>query len=245
MSSNNVIDLRRVQLIQGEAGPTHAVVPYDLWKRIDEALQHADGPLAAGSRRPADPAEAEMSDEELLATADTSGETFPLDVVEQLSRGVHPVKVYRQYRCLTQAELAARIGSAASYISQIEGGRPCGRQTLDLLARALGVDMEDLMPWNTDGDRPAITIQKEPEWNGDREAVSFIGTWGAEGISYFRVSGEALSNLERGNVMSRDAALAAFRRHEVRILDACSRAVAEGREKVDDVAILTTTADFD
>lgn len=242
MSSNNAIDLRRVQLIQGEAGPTHAVVPYDLWQRIDEVLHRADGSLAAANRRLADPAEAEMSDDELLATTDTSGETFPLEVIEQLSRGVHPVKVYRQYRGLTQAELAARIGSAASYISQIEGGRPCGRQTLDLLARALGVDMEDLMPWNTD---TAITIHKEPEWNSNHETVSFIGTWGAEGISYFRVSGEALSNLERGNAMSRDAALAAFRRHEARILDACSRAVAEGREKVDDVAILIATTDFE
>lgn len=231
----NAIDRNRVQIIKGADGPTHAIIPIDVWTAIEEALDHVDT-----AQR-----EAAMSDEELLAGADTSGETFPVEVIEQLAAGAHPVKVYRRHRGLTQADLADRIGSQSNYISQIENGRPCGRQTLDLLARALGVDIDDLVQWPADNDRPTITVHKPPQWQGDREIVSFIGTWGADGISYFWVSGEALSDLVRGNAMDRDAALAAFTRHQPTILAACGRAVAEGRERAEGIAYVITTADFD
>lgn len=234
--STSIIDKDRIQVIRGDQGPTHAVVPWDLWTEIEAAL-------AAGGT------EAEISDEELFDTADTSGEAFPMEVVEQLVAGVHPVRVYRRHRGLTQADLARAIGSTAAYISQIESGRPCGRSTLAMLARALNVDIEDLMASNAEVTAlPRVARNGDPRWNGDRDAVSFTGTFvdtrtGRDISSDFRVSVEALEDLSDVDSLEAAAAIAAFLKHEPRILDACARAVAENRSKRD-MAIPIVTADF-
>lgn len=91
-----------------------------------------------------EPHGAEASDEALFDAADTGGEAFPMEVVEQLIVGVHAVEVYRRYRDLTQTDGARTIGSTPTCISQIENGHPCGADTFATLARALDVDVEDL-----------------------------------------------------------------------------------------------------
>lgn len=233
--STSIIDKDRIQVIRGELGPTHAVVPWDLWTEIEAAL----------SSSPAEP-----SDEDLFDAADTSGEAFPMEVVEQLVAGGHPVKVYRRYRGLTQADLARAVGSTAAYISQIENGRPCGRSTLAMLARALGVDMEDLMQRPSPiAELPGIVPGGGPRWNSDRDAVTFIGKFinprtGRSDASHFRVSVEALEDLSRTSGLTGETAIAAYLEHEPRILEACARAIAEGRSKRDDVAIPIVAADF-
>ncbi|MEQ8968089.1 MAG: helix-turn-helix transcriptional regulator [Azospirillaceae bacterium] len=61
--------------------------------------------------------------------------------------GVNPVRAVREWRGLTQAALAERVGTSTAYVSQIETGRRhprpelCGR-----LAVALDVDPEILAP---------------------------------------------------------------------------------------------------
>lgn len=235
--STSIIDKDRIQVIRGDQGPTHAVVPWDLWTEIEAAL-------AVG--RP----EAEISDEELFDTADTSGEAFPMEVVEQLVTGTHPVRVYRRYRGMTQAGLARAIGSTAAYISQIENGRSCGRSTLAMLSRALDVDMEDLMQRSPPvAELPKVARNGDPRWNGDRDAVAFIGGFinprtGRPDANYFRISVEALEDLSHTGGLAGEAAVAAFLDHEPRILEACARAITEGRSKRDDVAIPIVAADF-
>ncbi len=98
------------------------------------------------SRLAGENTDALWSDEELydLAKAE-GGELFPIEVVDRLLAGEHPVKVYRNHRGMTQGELAATVGIHKMYLSQIETGRRVGStKTLAALARALNVSLDDL-----------------------------------------------------------------------------------------------------
>ncbi len=73
-------------------------------------------------------------------------EAFPLDVAERLVAGAHPIKVFREYRGMTQAELAGQVGLSPMYISQIETGRRGGStKALRRVAAALDIDLADLV----------------------------------------------------------------------------------------------------
>lgn len=72
-------------------------------------------------------------------------ERFPAAVARRLISGDSPIRVFRQHRGLTQAELAISAGTSAAYISQIErGDREPGKKLLPRLAAALDVDADDL-----------------------------------------------------------------------------------------------------
>ena len=72
-------------------------------------------------------------------------EAVPAELVDRLLSGEHPVKVWREYRGLSQRGLAARAGLNFAYLSQIETGARKGPvQTIRKLAEALSVDLDDL-----------------------------------------------------------------------------------------------------
>ena len=59
--------------------------------------------------------------------------------------GVNPVKVWREYRGLTQEALAIQSGISKAYLCQIETGKREGAiKTLRALAAALNVTVDDL-----------------------------------------------------------------------------------------------------
>ena len=70
-------------------------------------------------------------------------ETFPDEVINRLILDEeNPIKVYREYRGLTQKQLAAKIGIQRGYLAEIERGRKSGSvKTLKALAEALNVDL--------------------------------------------------------------------------------------------------------
>ncbi len=73
-------------------------------------------------------------------------EAFPLEVAERLVAGAHPIKVFRDYRGMTQAELARQVGLSPMYISQIETGRRGGStKALRRIAAALDIDLADVV----------------------------------------------------------------------------------------------------
>ena len=73
-------------------------------------------------------------------------ESFPLEVADRLIAGESPLKVFREYRGLTQSALAKNAGTSAAYLSQIETGRRTGSvKLLRRLADALGVVLDDLV----------------------------------------------------------------------------------------------------
>jgi DNA-binding XRE family transcriptional regulator len=99
----------------------YVLVPRQLW----EALT-AKAPVNLGE---VDPSEMDAEDWDdlalsILADATDDGIRWPLEVVKMIDEeGRHPIAAWRRYRNLTQAELAAKVGRNATYISQIETGR--------------------------------------------------------------------------------------------------------------------------
>ena len=112
-----------------------------LLRRADyEALvSHAEDAVDAAQVRGAEASVAAGEDEYV-----------PIEITKRLMAGEAPVRVWREHRGLTARTLATRAGISPAYLSQIETGKKPGSfDAMAKLARALGVDMEDLEPWRT------------------------------------------------------------------------------------------------
>ncbi|MDE1567096.1 helix-turn-helix domain-containing protein [Aquabacter sp. P-9] len=71
---------------------------------------------------------------------------LPAAMADRILTGESPVRVWREHRGLSTAELAKRAGIKQPYLSQIESGkRDGGIQTIKRLAQALGVAIDDLV----------------------------------------------------------------------------------------------------
>ncbi len=122
--------MTRVQILEMDGQATFAVVPIELWERVRELLEDAD--------------DARAFDEALAAD---DGFRIPLEVVKnEFEQGMHPVRAWREFRRLSQDELALQAGISKAYLSQIENGRRRGSTaTMGKLAGALGVPMAVLL----------------------------------------------------------------------------------------------------
>jgi len=121
-----------VQIIEKNGQPEWAVVPYEEYQRLV--------------------AEAEMLqdirdyDEAKLALASGAEELIPSEVTYALLDGENPIRVWREYRGLTQQQVAAEAGISKPYLSQLESGRRKGTaEVLAAVARALKVSLDDLV----------------------------------------------------------------------------------------------------
>ena len=121
-----------VQLILREGQPEYAVLPYDVYLRLVE-----DAEMLADVRD---------YDEAMKRIAEGE-ELVPAEVVYALLDGSNPIRVWREYRGLSQAELAAKAGISASYLSQLEAGKREGRvEILSAIASVMDVSLDDLVP---------------------------------------------------------------------------------------------------
>lgn len=77
-------------------------------------------------------------------------ELLPWALVKRLSAGAPPLLVWREHRGLDHAALAAASGVDAGAIAAIERGGDPGLRDAVALARALGIDADDLLPWRQD-----------------------------------------------------------------------------------------------
>lgn len=120
--------MSKAQIIYGDDGaPAFVVMPYASYRALvpDEAL----------------------SDEELYdrAKAEDDGFAIPQNVVSRLIGKENPLKVFREWRGLKQADLAEKVGVSVGYISQVERGtRMLSRKARASAASVLNVDPEDL-----------------------------------------------------------------------------------------------------
>lgn len=74
-------------------------------------------------------------------------ESLPAAMVDRLLTGDNPVKVWREHRGLTLTGLAKMAGIGKGYLSQIENAARAGTvETMQKLATALSVDLDDLVP---------------------------------------------------------------------------------------------------
>jgi DNA-binding XRE family transcriptional regulator len=120
-----------VQVIEKNGQIEWAVVPYtEYQKLLDAAEMLAD-------IRAYDEAKAQLkTDEELI----------PSRVVYALLDGENSIRVWREYRGLTQQQLAAQAKISKPYLSQLESGKRHGTtEVLQALAQALQVSLEDII----------------------------------------------------------------------------------------------------
>ena len=120
--------MSKVRIIEKNGKPAFAVIPIDLWERVREAAEDAEDAL-----------DLERFDR------DDDGFRVPLEVVESVVAGMHPVRAWRESRGLTQEALAEQAGVSAPYVSQIESGKRIGAvRTLRRIAAALELPLDEL-----------------------------------------------------------------------------------------------------
>ncbi len=84
---------------------------------------------------------------DLTVAKDKQRSSYPLEIREAISaRSENRVKLFRQYRKISQRALAEKVGVSKTMICHIESGRRQGSsRTLQSIANALMVDLNDLI----------------------------------------------------------------------------------------------------
>ena len=114
------------EIIQKDGIP-HAVIPYDVYEQLVEDSEMLSDIKAYD--------QAKAREEE----------SFPSETIYRMVlEGENPLKVWREYRGLTQEQLAEAVGGISrAYISEIESGKkPGSLKVLKAIAQALNVDLE-------------------------------------------------------------------------------------------------------
>ena len=118
----------KVQYIEENGEPVYAVLDIKDYERLLAAAEDAADVAAVRNAR---------AMREALV---------PGEIAERLIAGENPVKVWRGYKGMTQADLAEAAGLDQADVSRIERGkREPGGRTLRALANALDVTVDDLV----------------------------------------------------------------------------------------------------
>ena len=125
-----------VQIIRQGKKPEWAVIPYDTYLELVEKAEMLQDVQDYDSAKAA----LERGDEELI----------PSEVVYAILDGENPIKVWREYRGLSQPETAEKTGISVPYLSQLETNKRKGSLTvLAALAKVLKVSLENIIPSQT------------------------------------------------------------------------------------------------
>lgn len=114
-------------------GKKLAVVPYKMWKKLIERLEDLEDIIAAKK------IEADTSNEE--------NEYFPIELIEKIRReGQNRIKVYREYRKMTQEELAEKSRINLQMIQKLENGESNDiLKAVKSISKTLKIDAEILI----------------------------------------------------------------------------------------------------
>ena len=117
-----------VQFIKHNGKKQYAVIPVEAFSELLEKPEMLDDIQAYDK--------AMAIDDELI----------PSEVVDRLVSGENKIKVWREYRNMTQAELAEHCAIAQATIAQMERGHRKGSVAmLKKIAAALKLDLDDLV----------------------------------------------------------------------------------------------------
>jgi DNA-binding XRE family transcriptional regulator len=120
-----------VQIIEKDGRPEWAVIPYETFQRLVEEVEMLQDIRAFDEAK------------EALARGE---ELIPSEVTYAILDGEHPIRVWREYRGMTQRELAEAAGISVAYVSQIEAGKRKGStEVLVKLSHALHVSLDDIV----------------------------------------------------------------------------------------------------
>ena len=125
-----------VQIIRQGKKPEWAVIPYDTYLELVEKAEMLQDVQDYDSAKAA----LERGDEELIPSA----------VVYAILDGENPIKVWHEYRGLSQSEMAEKAGISVPYLSQLETNKRKGSLTvLATIAKVLKVSLENIIPSQT------------------------------------------------------------------------------------------------
>jgi len=122
----------KTQLIERNGKPEWAVLPYEEYLHLVEQAEMLE------DIRDYDAAKAaiERGEDELI----------PSEVVFAILDGKNPIKVWREFRHLTQQQVAEAVGISKPYLSQIETGKRRGTtEVITAIAKALDVSVDELV----------------------------------------------------------------------------------------------------
>ncbi len=122
-----------VQLIKKDDKPEWAIIPYDTYLRLIEKaemlqdIQDYDSAKAALAR----------GDDELI----------PSEVIYAILDGENAIKAWREFRGLSQQEVAKSAGISVPYLSQLETNKRRGSvEVLSAIAKVLKVSIDNVVP---------------------------------------------------------------------------------------------------
>ena len=119
-------------IITTPSGDRMAVIPLADYERLVASAEDADDVRAYDEFK------------RRLATGEE--ELVPAEFANRILDGENAIRVWREYRGMTAAALAAKAGIARPYLTQMETGKRDGTvETLRRLAAALRVSVDDLI----------------------------------------------------------------------------------------------------
>src|SRR5437016_2597129 len=118
--------MNKIQLIKTESGEELVVLPKADYERLVERAESEDAGTARIVRKAKQ------------AIASGQEHVLPKAVVDRLAAGENPIRVLREWRGVTQAALAGRVGITQGYLSDLESGKRKGPFVLhEKFSRAL------------------------------------------------------------------------------------------------------------
>jgi DNA-binding XRE family transcriptional regulator len=121
-----------IQIIKRNGEPEWAIIPYETYLHLVEEAETLQDIRDYDAVKAA----LERGDEELV----------PSEVVYALLDNENPIKVWREYRGLTQQQLAEAVGISVPYLSQLETGKRKGSaRVLMVIAQTLNLTLDDIV----------------------------------------------------------------------------------------------------
>jgi DNA-binding XRE family transcriptional regulator len=119
------------QVIEKDGKPEWAVIPYEEYERLVEEAEMLQDIRAY---------------DEVKKAIEEGEELIPGEVTYAILDGENPIRVWRDYRGLTQQQLAEAAGISVPYLSQIESGKRKGTTgILSAIAEVLGLSLDDVV----------------------------------------------------------------------------------------------------
>ena len=122
----------KIQLIERNGKPEWAVLPYEEYLHLVEQAEMLE----------------DIRDYDAVKAAIERGEEelIPSEVVFAILDGGNPIKVWREFRDMSQQQLAEIAGISKPYLSQIENDKRRGTtEVITAIAKALKISIDELV----------------------------------------------------------------------------------------------------